>query len=83
MFYVELKTTAKKDLKQIDKQEVVRILKTIKKLENYPNVTNVKKLKNFTPTHRLRVGNYRVLFDVDLENQIIYVGEIKHRKEAY
>jgi mRNA interferase RelE/StbE len=42
---------------------------------------DVKKLTNFTPEYRLRVGNYRVLFEVDLGTVIVY--RVLHRKDAY
>ena len=32
---------------------------------------------------RLRVGNFRILFDVDEENKVIYILKIGHRKEVY
>jgi len=42
---------------------------------------DVKKLTNFTPEYRLRVGKYRVLFEI--ENNKIVIYRIIHRKEAY
>jgi len=59
---IEIKRSAVKDLEKIDKKERIRIYEALEKLRDFPNVANVKKLKNFNPTHRLRVGNYRVLF---------------------
>jgi len=44
-------------------------------------VTGVKKLTNFEPAYRLRVGDYRVLFDVSEE--VVQVGRVLHRKESY
>ena len=78
---VSIQESAKKDLRKIDKQVVLRILKNIKKLENYPNIANVKKLKDYYPPQRFRIGDYRVLFDI--VNDEIIVVNIKHRKEAY
>jgi len=78
---IEILNKAMKDLSKIDKSQALKILKAIEHLSNYPDVTNIKKLQNHNPTHRLRVGNYRVLFDI--EDDIIVVGRIKHRKEAY
>ena len=78
---IKIQERAKKDLKRIDKQNVIKILKNIKKLENYPNISNIKILKNFYPPKRLRVGDYRILFDVEGDTIIIF--NIKHRKEAY
>jgi len=78
---IRIQESAKKDLKNIDKKQALKILIQIKKLEEYPNITNIKKLKNHYPPMRYRVGNYRVLFDI--ENGFIVVVNIKHRKEAY
>jgi mRNA interferase RelE/StbE len=41
----------------------------------------VKRLKVFVPNYRLRVGDWRVLFEIDGQN--IVVHEVKHRSEAY
>lgn len=42
---------------------------------------DVKKLTNFTPEYRLRVGDYRVLFEVEAEKIVVY--RVLHRKDAY
>jgi mRNA interferase RelE/StbE len=78
---ISFQESALKDLKKIDKTEAKKILEAIKKLEYYPLVFNIKKLTNYYPPYRFRIGNYRVLFDIEDEN--IYISFIKHRKEAY
>ena len=78
---IKIQESAKKDLKKLPKHIALKILKEIEKLENYPNISNIKKLKNFYPPFRLRIGNYRVLFDI--EDDILIVVNIKHRKESY
>lgn len=50
-------------------------------LENFPNVSNIKRVSNFDPAYRKRVGDYRILFDI--EEDILTIYEIKHRKKAY
>jgi mRNA interferase RelE/StbE len=42
---------------------------------------DVKQLKNFTPNYRLRVGNYRILFEVEEITKVIY--RVKHRQNIY
>jgi len=79
--YINFQDSALKDLRKIDKYEAEKILKAIPNLSNYPNVSNIKKLANHYPPYRFRVGNYRVLFDIEDEN--IFISYIKHRKEAY
>lgn len=78
---ISFQESALKDLKKIDKTESKKILEAIKKLEYYPQVSNIKKLTNYHPPYRFRIGNYRVLFDIEDEN--IYISYIRHRKEAY
>ena len=42
---------------------------------------DVKKRTNFTPEYRLRVGKFRVLFEIEDKEMVIY--RIIHRKDAY
>ena len=76
-----IQESARKDLRKIDKKKALKILNNLSNLEVYPKVTNIKKLKNFYPPLRYRIGEYRVLFDIQ-DGEILVVN-IKHRKEAY
>lgn len=78
---VNIDKKAIKDLSKIDKKEVEKILLKIENLEDYPDVPNLKKLTKFDPPFRLRVGDYRVLFDV--EGNTVTVYRIRHRRESY
>ena len=78
---INIRKSAIKDLKNIPKEEKIRIYSKIFELKKFPNVSNLKKLSNFQPAYRLRVGNYRVLFDV--MNNTIEIGRILHRKDSY
>lgn len=79
-YYVELKPKAIKDLKGLPKTEGKRIIEKLNLLEDDLQ-GNVKRLTNYTPEYRLRVGDWRVLFEVDDKKIIVY--RIRHRKEAY
>jgi mRNA interferase RelE/StbE len=80
-YEVHLKPRAKKDLRQISKNDATRIVSAMEKLEN--DLTgDVKRLTDFTPEYRLRVGDYRVLFEIEGQN-IIMVYRVRHRREAY
>lgn len=79
-YKVVVKSQAEKDLKGINKPDAIKILKKIVNLEN--GLTgDIKKLTNFTPEYRLRVGDYRILFEV--ENDTINIYRIIHRKDSY
>ncbi len=80
MFQVELMPKAIKDLQKLPKLEAKKIIVKIKQLEQGLS-GNIKKLTNFSPEYRLRIGDYRVLFELEANKVLIY--RIKHRKEAY
>ena len=62
------------------RQDGKRIVEKLKLLEE--NLQgDVKKLTNHTPEYRMRVGDWRILFEVEEEKIIIY--RIRHRREAY
>lgn len=79
---IQLRKSAIKDLDDIPKNTKELIHSKVKELALFPNVKNVKKLTNFEPAYRLRVGNYRILFDV-IDNEKIVIGRVLHRKESY
>ena len=80
MYTLALMPRATKDLKKIPKADASKIVDKLQAMEN-GLVGDIKKLTNYTPEYRLRIGNYRALFEVE-ENRIT-VYRIKHRKEAY
>ena len=62
-YEIEFKPKAIKDLKSIDAIERKKIVSRMEDLKN-DLAGDVKRLTNFTPEYRLRVGSYRVLFEV-------------------
>ncbi|MCX5933477.1 MAG: type II toxin-antitoxin system RelE/ParE family toxin [Pseudanabaena sp. LacPavin_0818_WC45_MAG_42_6] len=77
---IEFKPKAIKDFRSLPKQIQDKIFEKIQLMEN-DLAGDVKKLTNFTPEYRLRVGNYRVLFEIEDENIVIY--RVKPRDKAY
>ena len=74
---ISLSKTAAKALKGLDKPTQKRILSGIYKLPS----GDVKKLKGYTAAFRLRIGDYRVLFEMSAGE--IYISDILPRGEAY
>jgi mRNA interferase RelE/StbE len=72
---------AAKQLRKLDKQMQGPIRDAVTKLETMPNSQNVKALTNHSSAYRLRVGNYRVLFDWDGEIKIVEINEVSKRDE--
>lgn len=58
-----------------------RILYAARRLAAFPNVTNIKKLTGHKYGYRLRVGDWRILFNAFEEIDIISIEEVKKRDE--
>nr|VFJ48170.1 MAG: mRNA interferase RelE/StbE [Candidatus Kentron sp. FM]VFJ48229.1 MAG: mRNA interferase RelE/StbE [Candidatus Kentron sp. FM]VFK07527.1 MAG: mRNA interferase RelE/StbE [Candidatus Kentron sp. FM] len=78
---IDIRMSAIRDLKKIDNKNKEHIHSKISGLAEFPNISNVKKLTNFESAYRLRVGNYRILFDV--AEDTIEIGRVLHRKDSY
>ena len=83
MYSIDWTKTAIKQLRKIQPEKQRKaILAAVQCLDSCPtNTANVKALKGHKAGYRLRVGNYRVLFDLDDGVRIMTVQEVKKRDE--
>ena len=81
IYKIEIRKSAIKDLKHVSEPFKTKIHNKILELKDFPNIQNIKKLTNFEPAYRLRIGSYRILFDV-LDDTII-IGRVLHRQNSY
>ena len=73
---------AVKDIRRLDPKVKERLQKTLEKFREAPFEESVQKLSNPEfGTYRLRIGDYRVIFDVDGNKLIIL--RLGHRKDIY
>lgn len=79
MFRINWNKKAVKQLVKVDGQDRSRIATAVTALADLPNAQNVKALTNHEYGYRLRVGNYRVLFDADTVIRIVEIQEVKKR----
>lgn len=82
-YRVELKKSAAKVLKKIPKPDQRRIRDRIDSLcDNLPEPATTK-MKGDNPFHKIRVGDYRIIYEVHSDILVIMVLKIGHRKEVY
>jgi mRNA interferase RelE/StbE len=80
IYEIEFMPRAVKDMAAISKSTARRLFEKIELLSSDLS-GDVKRLTSFTPEYRLRVGDYRVLFEVVAGKVIIH--RVKHRSDAY
>lgn len=74
--------SVKKDFRKIPKLEVSKILSEIAELAKNPRSSKTKKLKG-EKLYRLRLGNYRVIYDIQDNLMLIFVVKLGHRSDIY
>jgi mRNA interferase RelE/StbE len=79
-YTIELILRAEKDLKNLPANDMHRVIEKLKLLSDGLQ-GDVKKLTNYTYEYRLRVGDWRVLFEVEKSKIVVY--RILHRRESY
>lgn len=84
MYKIEYVESVKDDLKSISKSDKERIKKAIeKKLATNPIEFGKPLQYSLKGLRRLRVGNYRIIFKIEEEEQSVLIVKIGHRKEVY
>jgi len=71
------------DLKKIHKKYVSKIIRKIEKLCDEPYSRGARKLKDADKSYRLRLGDYRIIYQVDGQTITITIIRIRHRKDVY
>jgi len=80
MYSAYFSRLAEKNFKKIPKNYQLNLKKTILNLEVNPYSAGTIKLINYpVAQYRRRVGDYRILFDIDEENKIIIIADIRRR----
>ena len=81
-YTIEILRSAQKQLSKIERREQSRIIEAVQKLTETPRPPGCKKLSG-RPAWRIRVGSYRVIYEVQDESLLILVIDIGHRREIY
>lgn len=76
-------SAVEKDLAKIPKSDSQKIILKILKLVDNPRPPQSLKLENSDKTYRLRVGNFRVIYQIDDLSKMVTIYHIRHRKDIY
>ncbi len=82
-YRVVFKPSVEKDLKGLTKALVARIMKRIEGLADDAFPRLGVKLSTADRLYRIRVGDYRIVYEVDSKARQITVHYVRHRREAY
>ena len=83
MFEILIERNAEKDLRRLSDEVHDRVIRSIQTLQTDPRPAGAKKLVGSRRDWRLRVGDYRVLYEIADEIRIVRIFRIRHRREVY
>jgi len=81
-YSLQIKKSAAKALAKISKNDRIRLIEAIDRLREEPNAGGVLK-GEFAGLRRLRVGSYRIIYEV-IDDQLVVLGvRVAHRRDVY
>ena len=82
-YKIKWKKSAYKELRNIHEKYIPKIIDTVEKLSVNPFSSDVKKLSGSEKTYRIRVGDYRIIYEIEQQKLTIQIIRVRHRKDVY
>ncbi len=82
-YRVEVSATAEKQIRKLGRDDQIRILRAIQRLEAEPQPPGCRRLRGYDDVFRIRVGTYRVLYSVESRRLLVLILKIGQRKDIY
>jgi mRNA interferase RelE/StbE len=82
-YRVALARSAEKELQRLPRALVTRIVSRLEQLATEPRPARCKKLRGGDKEWRIRIGDYRVVYEIDDDKRAVDVTRIAHRSEVY
>jgi mRNA interferase RelE/StbE len=77
------KSSAERELRQLPKEIIIKLLTLAESLVQNPFPSGVKKMHGAQNTYRVRSGNYRLIYEVQGSVLLIQIIRVGHRQEVY
>lgn len=82
-YSINLKPSVEKDLRHLSKRLVARVMERIEKLKADPFPQQAIKLSGTERFYRIRVSDYRIVYEVDTQAEQVTIHYVRHRREVY
>jgi mRNA interferase RelE/StbE len=82
MYQLLIRPSAEQDVRKLPRQVQVQVRLASESLRTDPGPHGAKKMVSEF-RWRLRVGNYRILYEIDDEARVVTIDRVRHRREVY
>ncbi len=83
MYHVVVERAAEKDLRRLPPNRRLRVADALRALARDPRSAGCRKLAGTKHDWRIRVGDYRIIYEIDDAIKLVRVYRIRHRREVY
>jgi mRNA interferase RelE/StbE len=83
VYEILIERAAERDLKRLSAKNFYLIIPHVKALANDPRPRGSRKLLGSKNDWRIRLGDYRVIYEIEDDAKEVRVMKVKHRREAY
>ena len=83
LFSIQWRNSTKKDSRNLPKQEVAHIIDAVSLLADDPMPHGSQKLSGSERSYRIRIGDYRVIYEVFTDSHTVEIQRVRHRKDVY
>lgn len=85
MYQVEFKKSARKEFDKLPSQIQQKVIEALNFLSQnpYSELLQIKKLKGIESLYRIRIGDYRILYEIENKRLLVIVIKIGHRSDVY
>ena len=83
MYRVLLERGVGKDLSRLSSEIHGRVIASIRALANNPRPPGCRKLAGTKNDWRVRVGDYRVVYEIADQHRVVRINRVRHRREVY
>jgi mRNA interferase RelE/StbE len=83
VYEVHLERAAEHDLKKLPVETYHRVINHLKALMADPRPPGCRKISGSKSDWRIRIRDYRVVYEIDEKSNVVKVMRVRHRREAY
>jgi mRNA interferase RelE/StbE len=83
VYEILLERRAEKDLRKLSSELFQRIIAKIQSLSENPKPQGSRKITGSKIDWRIRIGDYRAIYEIDEQEKRVRIMRVRHRREAY
>lgn len=82
-YEIQFANSAAREFRELPEEIKSRVSAAVEALKENPRPRGFRKIRSRQGLYRIRVGQYRAVYEIDDRQKLIVVTRVRHRQEAY